>query len=58
MVGKVDRRSDDRHLGGAVAEPGGRVGEVEFHWLHRDFGVGGLEVADQPEQQSAPVPMR
>ena len=33
------------------AKPGGRVGEVEFPWLDGDFGVGGLEVPDQPEQQ-------
>jgi hypothetical protein len=34
------------HLGTAVREARGRIGEVEFPWLHRDFGVGKFEVAD------------
>lgn len=50
MFGQIDGRPDDRHLGGAVGEARRRVREVEFPWFHADFGIGGLEVPDQPEQ--------
>jgi hypothetical protein len=46
VLGQIDRRPDDGHLGTAVREARGRIGEVEFPWLHRDFGVGKFEVAD------------
>ena len=51
MLGQIDRRPDDGHFSGAVGQAGSGVGEVEFPWLHCDFGIAGLEVADQPEQQ-------
>ena len=51
MLRQVDRWPDDGHLGGSVGETGRGIGEVEFPWLHGDFGVDHLEMADQPEQQ-------
>ena len=51
MLGQVDRRPDDGYFGGAVGKAGRRVGEVEFPWLHGDFGMSRFEVADQAEQQ-------
>ena len=58
VFGQIHRRPDDGHLGGAVGEPGRRIGEVEFPWLDRDFGVGGLEVRTSRNSTSAPVPIR
>ena len=56
MLGQIHRRPDDGDLGGAVGEAGGGIGEIEFPWLHRDFGVGNFEVADQAEQEVRPGP--
>ena len=58
MFGQIDRRPDQRHLGGAVGQPGGGVGEVEFDRFDADVGIGNLEVTDDAEQQIAPVPTR
>ena len=54
MLGQIHGWPDDRDLGAAVGEPGRRIGEVEFPWLNGDFGIRGLEVPHQPEQQVRP----
>ena len=51
VLGQVHGRADDGDLGGAVGETRGRIGEVELDGFHPDERIGGLEVADQPEQQ-------
>ena len=51
MLGQVDRRADDRDLGAAVGEARRGIGEIELDRFDGDLGVGGLEVADQAEQQ-------
>ena len=54
MLGQVYRWPDDGDFGAAVGEAGRRIGEVEFSWLNSDFGIRGLEVTHQPEQQVRP----